>query len=39
MKAVAALGLWTRRQLVAVGQASALFVRLLGMLPATEGGA
>ena len=37
MKAVAALGLWTRRQLVAVGQASALFVRLLGMLPATLG--
>ena len=35
MKAVAALGLWTRQQLAALGQATHLFLRLLGMLPAT----
>lgn len=35
MKAVAALGLWTRQQLAVLGQATHLFLRLLGMLPAT----
>lgn len=35
MKAIAALGLWTRQQLAGLGQAARLFVRLLGLLPAT----
>ncbi len=35
MKALTALGLWTRQQLAALGQATHLFLRLLGMLPAT----
>ena len=37
MKALAALGYWTRRQLGALGQAAQLLVRLVGMLPATLG--
>ena len=35
MKALAAIGFWTRCQLAALGQATRLFARLLGMLPAT----
>ena len=35
MNTIHALGLWTRRQLAALGQAAGLFLRLLGMLPAT----
>ena len=35
MKALAALGYWTRSQLGALGQAAQLLVRLVGMLPAT----
>ena len=35
MKALASLGRWTRGQLAALGQAARLFVRVLGLLPAT----